>query len=121
MMTAAELTEGMKQFYGTEQWFRVHAGILLTEGTKWVAENAGAYWLIADIPWSIKRLIHSHTWGMVKMAIEPSGRAKITVDDGNGHVYYTQEVEYTDFPLEKFSFWCVSDGNNIIVMLPSEY
>lgn len=40
----------------------------------------------------------------------------LTCDDGNGHIVYTKEIEYTDFPLDEITFYY---ANNVIY-LPSE-
>jgi hypothetical protein len=46
-LTAADL----RQFTGTEQWYRhgIVRDVLFTDGAKYVADQAGAYWLIDEI------------------------------------------------------------------------
>ena len=49
-MTKNPLTE-LQQFTGTEQWFRhgLNRKVLYTDGVQYVAEQAGAYWLVDEI------------------------------------------------------------------------
>jgi hypothetical protein len=46
-LDAAALT----QFTGTERWYRhaVNINVLFTDGAKYVADHAGAYWLLDEI------------------------------------------------------------------------
>jgi hypothetical protein len=61
---------------------------------------------------------------LVCAAKKTGNEAIFTVDDGNGNILYTQNIEYTDFPLDEVHLF-VSDlreyGNSPVVMLPSEY
>jgi hypothetical protein len=41
----------------------------------------------------------------------------LTCDDGNDHVVYTKQIEYTDFPPEGITFYFT----NNTILLPSEY
>jgi len=42
----ADLTTSLRQFSGTERYFRNFTSLLYTEGIQYLAEQAGAYWLI---------------------------------------------------------------------------
>jgi hypothetical protein len=41
----------LMQFTGSERWYRhgLHRRILFTDGAKYVADTAGAYWLLDEI------------------------------------------------------------------------
>ena len=41
----------LAQFTGTEQWYRhaINRAVLYTDGAKYVADTAGAYWLLDEI------------------------------------------------------------------------
>ena len=47
--------------------------------------------------------------------------AVLKIDDGNGYVYATQNIEYTDFPLNEIKLYCCFDGEHWVIMLTSEY
>ena len=47
-LTPEELEAGLRQFYGTEVWYRhpLFRKCLYTEGVQYLAEHGGAYWLL---------------------------------------------------------------------------
>lgn len=103
-------------FTGTENYYKHWLGIHFTDGVKYVAEEAGAYWLIDAIAsWlpQTKQEPFQH-WTLTKNKND-SWTLKAT--DGNNKVIALQEIEFSDFPLEQFSMY-LSDK---ILMLPSEY
>ena len=42
-------TNELRQFSGTEHWYRHLSGYLYTDGVQYVAQEGGAYWLIDKI------------------------------------------------------------------------
>lgn len=48
-MTKEELENGLTNFYGTEDYHKfsiLFPNLFLTDGVKFLADNAGAYWLM---------------------------------------------------------------------------
>jgi Family of unknown function (DUF6876) len=43
--------DNLNQFTGTEQWYRhaLNHAVTFTDGAKYVADQAGAYWLLDEI------------------------------------------------------------------------
>jgi hypothetical protein len=115
----------LAQFTGTENWYRhgLMPRLIYTDGVKYVAETAGAYWLI-DLVASWQPTIGKcerpefQNWNLVRGA---GSAATITCDDGDGNIMAQQEIEYTDFPLAEFGFYCVDDDEHLVMMLKSEY
>lgn len=131
--------EGLEQFHGTEQWYAWGAGMILppldehlgisyplsyTEGVKYVADKASAYWLIdsvlayavaiyvnKSVDASRKRLIDC------KLEVKDNDSAVLTVSDGDYQPFSVEKIEYTDFPAKSVRIW-VCNG---VAMLPSEY
>jgi hypothetical protein len=143
-----ELEAELPHFTGTEEYHRLRypwlrKEFLLTDGAKYLADKAAAYWLMD--------LIASHqpnkkvategfqTWRLYVQGDKPDnkslppvvlawkkkarpGEAIITCDDGNGNILVTQKIQYTDFPLAEIKLYVTNDDfNGIVVMLPSEY
>jgi hypothetical protein len=52
-----------------------------------------------------------------KLQVRADRSATVLCDDGNGNVVYTQEIPFTDFPLDEVKLYF---ANNVI-HLPSEY
>jgi len=116
-LTQADLT----QFTGTEQWYR-HAlvrDVLFTDGVKYVADNAGAYWLIDEIAFAQRSdaRVAAEEFQNWKLAVNADKTAVLTCDDGNGDVVFTKRIEFTDFPLDEIALYFT----NSVILLPSEY
>lgn len=120
-----ELDQQLGYFTGTERYYRHRCGleVLLTEGAKFLADQAEAYWLM-DLIASTVPYFQQDTFVCVDFArAEYSEGASIVVTDGNGKTYYRQEIPYTDFPFLNFRLFVAADGyhERYVVMLPSEY
>lgn len=116
-LRASDLT----QFTGTEQWYRhgINQAVVFTDGAKYVADIAGAYWLLDEIaviqPYN--RRIAGEAFQVWKLMVHDDLSATLTCDDGNGNIIYTKQIPFTDFPLEEITFYFT--GN--VILLPSEY
>ena len=120
--TPAELLGHLAQCTGTEGYHRTHPGLLATDGAKYLAYAAGAYWLL-DIVWSVLRKI-TDEFAVLELAIEAgSSRAEVLIHDGREPrtVYHRQSIPYTDFPLSSIKLYIHKNGLERVVMLPSEY
>jgi hypothetical protein len=42
-MTSTELSATLRQFSGSMHYYRYHPGLLLTDGTRFLADEAGCY------------------------------------------------------------------------------
>src|ERR1039457_7087906 len=122
MTNTTELREAdLMQFTGTEQWYRhcINRKVLFTDGAKYVAETAGAYWLLDEIaliqPYD--KRVAAEEFQFWKLSVRPDHTATLTCDDGNGNIVYTKAREYTDSPLDEIPFYFT---NNVIYR-PSEH
>lgn len=115
----AELLVTLKQFTGTTQWFKhpLFSKFVYTDGVKFLAVNAGAYWLLEFI-FSNQTIpkIKAEGFQVWKIKVADS-KAIIKVEEGNDKVIKTFNISYTDFPLDSFTLWFI-DG---ALILPSEY
>ena len=116
-----DLERSLSMFTGTEVCHRwsILFMFVCTDGVKYLAEKAGAYWLldaIASYQFQKKFVRESfQTWKFKKN--EDGEGGILTAEDGNGRVLATQEIEYTDFPLDTIKLYFI-DG---VILLPSEY
>lgn len=113
---ASQLT----QFIGTERYYRISRKHLLTDGTKYLAENAQCYWMMDAIASHLIEIGTSDRFVQVKIIVKDS-QATMIYDDGNGKEHARQEIPYTDFPLVQMRFYACWDGLDWVIMLPSEY
>ena len=107
-------------FTGTEHYYRLNRLCLLTDGTKYLAEAAGAFWLMDAAASYLIELGTADWFVQVKLVVTGSS-AVLTLEDGNGHVRARQVIPYTDFPIPQQILYACWDGEHWVLMLPSEY
>lgn len=121
MLTQTELN----QFCGTEHYYRYTGGLKLTDGVKYLAEVAGAYWLLDIIAsYQTEQKIRNEHFQVWELKLSPDNattgkhEAVATMKtDSDQPELVRQEIEYTDFPLDSVTVWLI-DG---VMLLPSEY
>ena len=110
----------LTQFTGTERYYRLNRKCLLTDGAKYLAEGAGAFWLM-DAAASYLIELGTDDW-FVQVVLKVTGSsAVLTLEDGNGGVHARQEIPYTDFPIPQYTLYACWNGSDWVLMLPSEY
>ena len=111
----------LRQFTGSENWYRhgLVRSVLFTDGAKYVADSAGAYWLLDEIAFAQKGepAVAAEGFQFWKLAVKPNNTATLVCEDGNGHAVFTKGIEYTDFPAEGVELYFT----NNTILLPSEY
>lgn len=114
-------TTDLAQFTGSENWYRhgINRRVLFTDGAKYVADHAGAYWLLDEIaiiqPHSV--CVAAEEFQVWKLTVNADQTAVLTCDDGNGNVVYTKQIEFTDFPPDGITLYFT----NNTILLPREY
>lgn len=121
----SDVLPDLPQYYGTLGYLRhrilpVGPGLLLTDGAKYVAEKASAWWLMDLV------LSHAQEWlakGDGFCSIEllvKDDKGKLLVEDGDGSLLLDKDIEYTDFPEPGIRFF-LQAGAEPVLMLQSEY
>ena len=110
----------LAQFTGTEHYYRLNRRCLVTDGAKYLAENAGAYWLL-DVAASYLIELGTADWFVLVRLRVQDFTAELTVEDGNGSVRARKHISFTDFPRDEQLLYACWDGENWVIMLPSEY
>ena len=108
----------LAQFTGTETWFRhgLMPKITYTEGVQYLAEQAGAYWLIDKVATlQLDKKVRTEEFQVWKLKVA-NDKASLVCEDGNDNVVYREKIEFTDFPLDEITLWF----ENNVIMLPSE-
>lgn len=119
MLKSEGLEAQLSQFTGTQYYYK-HLGLKLTDGVKFLCEQAGAYWLLDAIashqPEVMKDpMLAGIQFWTLKVNLDKS--AVLVCERDTDDPVITQKIEYTDFPLERIQLY-VQQG---VVMLPSEY
>jgi hypothetical protein len=110
----------LPHFTGTERYYRISRQHLLTDGTKYLAENAECFWIMDAIASHLCEIGTADWFVLVRMAVT-QGRAVMFYEDGNGNEHARQEIPYTDLPLAAITLYACWDGEHWVIMLPSEY
>jgi hypothetical protein len=120
-MTQRTLTEAdLAHFTGSEQWYRhsLVRKVLYTDGAHYVAERAGAYWLIDEIAFGQSvPVVAAAEFQVWRLSVHADRTAVLTCDPGNHRVVFTKEIAFTDFPLDDIRFYFTDNT----ILLPSEY
>lgn len=125
--TIAEVLPDLGQYYGTLGYLRHRPfggpSILLTDGARYVAETAGAFWLMDEIARGCKEwLLEGTGFVVVRLRVEENSSAKLVVEDGNDNVLHEKAIWFTDFPRPGIEFYLQGgDGVEPVLMLKSEY
>ncbi len=111
----------LAQFTGSQNFYRhsLVREVLYTEGVEFVAETAGAYWLLDEIALAQRYIIpvkreDFQVWDLV---VNADQAARLTCGDGNGLEVYSKQIPFTDFPQPSIRFYFAE----WVIHLPSEY
>ncbi len=105
----------LAQFTGTTRYFRHWTKrVVYTDGVQYLAENAGAYWLI-DLVASYQPLCDDRQYWTLLLE---GGKYCAVCKDRDDRVLVRQEIEYSDFPKNLLPLnLYLQDG---VLFLPSE-
>ena len=110
----------LSQFRGTRQWYKHWAQRLVyTDGVKYLAEQAGAFWLIDAIAsYQMYKQVWETGFQLWELKKNEDESAVLTMREDSGKPERVrQNIKYTDFPLDYIKLYVVNGG----LMLPSEY
>ena len=110
----------LAKFTATERYYRLNRLCLLTDGAKYLADTAGAYWLL-DAAASYLIELGTADWFVLVRLVVQDGAAVLTLEDGNGGVHARQAIPYTDFPLAEQVLYACWDGEHWVLMLTREF
>jgi hypothetical protein len=123
----------LRQFTGDLDRFRhpLARGVIYTPGVQYLAERAGAYWLIDEIALAIAggdvaragqsddRVLSLHFW---KLEVREDRSAALTARaDSDVPPFLSRRIPWTDFPLDYLDVWAGFDGQHWTLYLPSEH
>lgn len=123
MITQADLA----QFTGTERWYRhplaLGARVTYTEGVKYFAEKAGAFWLLDIFATELPKL--AVEYGIIFVdAKAKDGKAELSaVRDSGEAPLWSRSIDFTTLPDGDWRFYMATGGpgDSVVILLPSEY
>ncbi len=123
----------LRQFTGSLERFRhpLNPRVIYTPGVRFLAEQAGAYWLLdviasyigsSEMTRAIRaddRLAEMQFW---RLNVHPEGGAEVLCRaDSDEPAAIRQKIAFTDFPLDHADIWAAFDGRHWTLYLPSEH
>lgn len=127
-LTTEDLRDQLDGFTGTDDWHKVSAfGLLATDGVKFLAETAGAYWfmdVIASHLSTVRKKDRDERFVIALLTVRPNRSAtfRLVNDTGADAITYAQQrIEWTDFPLDSIKLYVQLTNSGWTVCLPSEY
>jgi hypothetical protein len=120
-MTTNTLTQSdLEQFTGSETYYRhwLTRRIVFTDGAKYLADKAGAHWLLDEIAFRNvdTPAVFNEPFQAWKLVVN-GRKGKLSCDDGNGNIVFKKTIGFTDFPMAEVSIWFADNT----IFLPSEY
>jgi len=114
------LKEELKQFYGTENYYKVipFAPYVITDGVKYFVDKASAYWLVTDIMCNKQsKDLKDEDFIVIKTTKTDKG-VVVNYEDGNKNKLYKETYPYSKLPDDgEFTLWM----ENNVILLPSEH
>lgn len=124
MKTREEILAELPNFYGTYGYTRLSPlfrTFVLTDGAKYLAGAAGAFWLMDAVA------SHLGSYKNEGFVVAKLLRAKasngwiLRLKDGNDEVLADQIIGYSDFPLDEITLYVIAQDDLWVILLPSEY
>ena len=110
----------LDQFIGTSGYYRISRRHLLTDGTRYLTEQAACFWLMDAIASHLDEIDTAEWFVVIKTTVRRSS-AVMVYEDGNGQELARQVIPYTDLPLTRIDLYACWDSEHWVIMLPSEY
>lgn len=111
----------LAQFTGSENLYchGLARSVLYTDGAQFMAEKAGAYWLLDEIAFAQRpgSKVAAEPFQHSKLTVSEGGSARLSCDDGNGNIVHTKRIPFTDFSLPTLS----RSVANKTLILPGEH
>jgi hypothetical protein len=110
--------QDLAHFTGTTRYYPMGGQYLLTDGTHYLAEQAGCYWIMDAVSSHVAEIGTADWFVVVRIQVTDHG-AMMRYEDGNGRELARQAIPYTDFLLSNFTLYAVWDTEHWVIMLPS--
>lgn len=109
----------LQQFTGTNNWYRhvLVPHMLYTDGVKYFAETAGAYWLLDIVATELMQLLSKEPFLAIELCVSSDDTAILSAEDGNYGRLYRRFIEFTNCPHGMWKFFLTDR----VLLLPSEY
>jgi hypothetical protein len=119
--TTAELLGNLSQFIGTERYYRLLPTFVVTDGLKYLMDEADCYWLAQLFGLHLVSIDFNNNPFIVLVFTRKGSGGIVNIEDGNGNLLVQQRLGYTDFPFDGYRLYACWDGEYWVGMLAGEY
>lgn len=124
--TVEALEAGLAQFVGSGGYCRLHPDlypkVLVSDGAKYLAEHAGAAWLLSLMAGDLPQARPSDWLVIGRLVVQADQSARLEVRAGEvGEVFAAHDIGRTDFPLAQAVLYAARAGDGWVMLLPLEY
>jgi len=94
--------------------------IAFTDGAKYVADEAGAYWLLHEIAFAqrFEKKITAKKFQVWTLTVNADRSATLVCENEDNNTVYSKALPpFTNFPAQGITLWC----RNNVICLPSEH
>ncbi len=112
--------QDLADFTGATCYYRISTQHLLTDGTHYLAEQGGCFWIMDAVSSHLVEIGTADWFIVVRIEVEDQS-AIMRYENGNGRELARQAIPYTDFPLANLTLFAVWDTQHWVIMLPREY
>lgn len=119
-----KLERSLAQCTGTSQYFKHWTNkMLYTDGIHILMEEGKCGWLIDAIAsYQGDRRVVGVPFQLWTLKVHEDKSAVLTMkEDSDRPILIEQKFDYTDFPLAEMKMYLIDDGENKVLILPSEY
>ncbi len=121
MVEENELMTTLRHYTGCDQLVRYTRTVMLTEGSRYLAEAAECFWLFDLYASHLMAIDGGSEWFTCLKLTKQGDSATVSIEDGNDRVLSDQQIEFTDFPLKEITLYGCWTGESWVLMLTSEY
>jgi len=117
---SSALLAELAQFCGTQTYTRITRRHVLTDGARYLADQAECYWLMDAVASHLDEIGTQDWFVLIRLELQGT-TATLIYEDGNGREHARQAIPYTDFPLDEIRLYACWDTEHWVIMLPAEY
>ncbi|MBU3588512.1 DUF6876 family protein [Polynucleobacter sp. 80A-SIGWE] len=120
-LNSKQLLNELNQFIGTSSYHRLSPCFVVTDGLKYLMDQANCYWLGHLFGLFLARTSHEENPFIVLILKCNSLKALLIIEDGNGNELDRQNIDCVAFPLKECLLFASWYKNCWVGMLPTEY
>jgi len=118
---AYSINDELKERTCTDNYYKMFADIVCTDGVKELVELGQCYWMLSEVAFKTielqkKQKEYEYDFLVFTLKRVKGSRFKISISDGN-KVFESKDIPFSDFEYDEATIWV----ENNVMLLPSEH